>query len=65
MSEASAAFLLVGLLLSGILAWGFATGRMLSQYCVDDLEETPIHFWISGAVNALLALVCFYMAWVD
>ena len=65
MSETSAAFLLIGILLIGTLVWGFATGKMLSQYFTDDREENPFWFWANGIVNAILALVCFYMAWVD
>ena len=65
MSETAVAFLVVALLLSGALVWGLATGKMLSRYFVDDRAENPVHFWISGAVNAVVALACFYMAWVN
>jgi len=65
MSETAGAFLVCGLLFSAMLAWGLATGKMLSQYFADERGERPFHFWMSGAANAVLALVCFYVAWVD
>jgi hypothetical protein len=65
MSETSGAFLVLGLFLTGTLVWGLATGKMLSQYFVDDRQEHPLWFWTNAAVNAVLALVFLYMAWVD
>jgi len=65
MSETGTAFLVLGVLLSAALVWGLVTGKMLSRYFVDDRGEDPVHYWIGAAVNALLALVCFYMAWSE
>jgi hypothetical protein len=65
MSDKSIGFLICGLLLSALLVGGLLTGKMLSRYFVDDRDEQPFWFWVNAAVNAVLALLSFYMAWVD
>lgn len=65
MSGNSATFLIVGVLMSALTVWGFATGDMPTKYLYGDRAKHPMWFWTSGVLNAALALVAFYFAWVE
>ena len=57
-------FLLCGAVLVGCVAWGLATGKMLSKYLPDDRDEHPVWFWTVGAIYVVMALVFFYVTWM-
>jgi heme/copper-type cytochrome/quinol oxidase subunit 2 len=65
MSGANVFFLLCGAFLTGCVAWGLATGKMPSKYLHDDRDKHPVWFWAIGAVYAVLALVFFYVTWLE
>jgi hypothetical protein len=62
MSE-SAFFLILGAFFSVSLAWGLVTGHMPTKYRYGDRAKHPGWYWSAGAMNTLMAVTCFWMAW--
>jgi hypothetical protein len=65
MNGDSALFLRCGLTFSGFVVWGLGTGKMPSKYLYDDREKHPGWFWATGALNAVMAVACFFIAWAE
>lgn len=65
MSETAGAFLALGVIFSGVLMFGLASGRMLGKFTIDDRINQPGFYWATAVGNGLLALSCFFAAWAS
>ena len=65
MTDVSAVFILCGVVLVGFFIFALLTGKVLGRYTIEDRNVSPALFWSTLMANGLLALACFYLAWVN